>query len=234
MARRPRLTTRGERLRKARKRKFSSARAAAIAFGIPVSTYGAHERAQANGGRDYGPNEARRYAELLGIPGVTTEWLLTGYQPPLRPRLYTIRIHGFVGPGGEVHIIDPAGEWLASAQVPKLVTPKTVALRIIDDILGVTFVNWVLLYEDLRWRLQPALMGEMCAVGMSDRRILIGLLAPGTSPERCDLITRAKEPLRDLEPQWVVPVKAVVQAPPPSEKEKAMLARLTTFIPPAP
>ena len=118
MARRPRMTTRGERLRQARRRKFPSARAAAIAFGIPVSTYGAHERAQANGGRDYGPNEARRYAELLGIPGVTTEWLLTGYRPPPRPRLRTIRLHGFVGPGGEVHIVDPAGEWLGTAQVP--------------------------------------------------------------------------------------------------------------------
>jgi hypothetical protein len=228
MARRPRLTTRGERLRTARRRKFRSARAAAIAFGIPVSTYGAHERAQALGGRDYGPNEARRYGELLGV---TTEWLLTGYQPPPRPRLRTIHIHGFVGPGGEVHIVDPAGEWLATAQVPELVTRKTVGLRILDDSLGAAFVNWVLLYEDLRWRVWPALMGEVCAVGLLDGRILVGRLAPGAAPERYDLVTRAAEPVRDLEPRWAVPVKAVVQAPPPSEKERAFHAR-RGFIPP--
>jgi hypothetical protein len=230
MARRPRLTTRGERLRAARARKFASARAAAIAFGIPVSTYGAHERAQDLGGRDYGPNEARRYAELLGV---TTEWLLTGYQPPPRPRLHTIRIHGFVGPDGEVHIVDPAGEWLGTAQVPELVTRKTVGLRILDDSLGAPFVNWVLLYEDLRWRVWPALMGEVCAVSLADGRILIGVLARGAAPGRYDLFTRAKEPVRDLDPQWAVPVKAVVQAPPPSAKERALHARLGVIPPPA-
>ena len=39
-------TTRGERLRLARKQRFRSARAAAMAMGIPVSTYAAHERAE--------------------------------------------------------------------------------------------------------------------------------------------------------------------------------------------
>ena len=44
------LRTRGERLRAARLKHFKSARLAAIALHIPVSTYGAHERAQAPGG----------------------------------------------------------------------------------------------------------------------------------------------------------------------------------------
>jgi hypothetical protein len=47
----------------------------ALAFGIPVSTYGAHERAEERGGRDYGADEARQYARRFGV---TTEWLLTG------------------------------------------------------------------------------------------------------------------------------------------------------------
>jgi hypothetical protein len=226
MARRPKLITRGERLRTARKRKFRSARAAAIAWGIPVSTYGAHERAQDLGGRDYGPNEARRYAELLEV---TTEWLLTGYQPRPRPHLYTVPIHGFVGIDGEVYLLDqPIGTHL----VARLATPKTVALRILDDSLGAPFVNWVLLYEDLRWPVQPALVGEVCVVGLAGGRILVGQLARGTALQRYDLLTRAAEPIRDLDPQWAVPVKAVVQAPPPSAKEAALHARLG-FIPPA-
>src|SRR5690242_10600953 len=68
--------TRGRRLRDARSRRFASAREAAIALAVPVSTYGAHERAQSPGGRDYGPDEAQRYAEFFGV---TAEWLLTGY-----------------------------------------------------------------------------------------------------------------------------------------------------------
>ena len=47
-------------------------------MGIPVSTYGAHERAQSPGGRDYGPEDAKKYARRFGV---TPEWLLTGREP---------------------------------------------------------------------------------------------------------------------------------------------------------
>src|SRR5262249_61034508 len=68
-------TTRGERLRIAREKHFKSARLAAKAMGIPVSTYGAHERAESAGGRDYGPDEAKKYGRRFRV---TPEWLLTG------------------------------------------------------------------------------------------------------------------------------------------------------------
>ena len=71
-------TTRGERLRIAREKRFKSARLAGKAMGIPVSTYGAHERAQSPGGRDYGPEDAKKYARRFGV---TPEWLLTGREP---------------------------------------------------------------------------------------------------------------------------------------------------------
>src|SRR5437763_1517055 len=83
--------TRGERLRYARERHFKSARLAAKAMGIAVSTYGAHERAEDPGGRDFGPDEAKRYGRRFKV---TPEWLLTGYgrgpddppgfEPPVR------------------------------------------------------------------------------------------------------------------------------------------------------
>src|SRR5688572_2465598 len=69
-------STRGERLRAARARRgFKSARLAAKALGIAMSTYGAHERAEAVGGRDYGTDEAKFYARRFGV---SPEWLLTG------------------------------------------------------------------------------------------------------------------------------------------------------------
>src|SRR5262245_674156 len=71
-------TTRGERLRMAREKRFKSARLAGKAMNVPVSTYGAHERAQSPGGRDYGPEDAKRYARRFGV---TPEWLLTGREP---------------------------------------------------------------------------------------------------------------------------------------------------------
>jgi transcriptional regulator with XRE-family HTH domain len=59
-------------------RYFESARAAAKALGLPVSSYGAHERAQLAGGRDYSPEEATRYAEFFNT---SAEWLLLGRTP---------------------------------------------------------------------------------------------------------------------------------------------------------
>src|SRR4029453_8750315 len=71
-------TTRGERLRIAREKHFKSARRAGKAMGIPVSTYGAHERAEAPGGRDYGPDEAKKYGRRFKV---APEWLLPGREP---------------------------------------------------------------------------------------------------------------------------------------------------------
>src|SRR6266436_2020838 len=92
-------TTRGERLRIAREKRFKSGRAAANAMGIPVSTYGAHERAESPGGRDYGPDEAKRYARRFQV---TPEWLLTGSglsptgeEEAPAPK---IQVVGYVGP----------------------------------------------------------------------------------------------------------------------------------------
>jgi transcriptional regulator with XRE-family HTH domain len=69
------LTTRGQRLRTVRSRRFDSARAAAKALGLPVSSYGAHERAQLPGGRDFTPEDALLYAEFFDT---SPEWLLLG------------------------------------------------------------------------------------------------------------------------------------------------------------
>src|SRR5262245_66473823 len=99
-------TTRGERLRIAREKRFKSARLAGKALGIPVSTYGAHERAESPGGRDYGPEEAKRYGRRFGVP---PEWLLTGREqfgpgkadePSPAPKAPVV---GYVGAGAQPH-----------------------------------------------------------------------------------------------------------------------------------
>ena len=96
-------TTRGERLRSAREKRFKSARLAAKALGVAISTYGAHERAEAPGGRDYGPNEAKRYGRWFRV---APEWLLTGRGPPppgepYEPLPFRVRVVGYVGAGAE-------------------------------------------------------------------------------------------------------------------------------------
>src|SRR4030081_1097368 len=99
-------STRGERLRIAREKRFKSARSAGKALGIAVSTYGAHERAESPGGRDYGPKKWVRYGRFFRV---TPEWLLTGRQPfpfaePEEPPGPKVRVVGYVGAGAEAHL----------------------------------------------------------------------------------------------------------------------------------
>ncbi len=66
-----------DRLKEARaKAGYASARSAALKFGWPVSTYGAHE----NGQNDYDAEAAAKYAKAYRV---SPAYLLTGENPPL-------------------------------------------------------------------------------------------------------------------------------------------------------
>src|SRR5258705_13966244 len=119
-------TTRGERLRIAREKRFKSARLAAKAMNVAVSTYGAHERAESPGGRDYGPDEAKRYAKRFGV---TPEWLLTGFGPgpdgtvmeiedPETYGLPKVAVVGYVGARSRAHFFEVAQQGALAEGVP--------------------------------------------------------------------------------------------------------------------
>ncbi len=211
------LYTRGQRLRAARAKRFRSARAAAIALAIPVSTYGAHERAEAPGGRDYGPEEAQRYAERFDV---TAEWLLTGHRaeadgaadvpvqnPPLE--LTELGILGYVGTARQSHYYAVAPEDVFESGVP--VTQALAALEIRGESLGSELNHWFVVYDDMR-RLPPAdLVGRLCVVALEDERILVKRLARGTAKGAFDLISPNAPPIRNVRIQWASKVKAIVR-----------------------
>src|SRR5919108_5510200 len=139
-------STRGERLRAARARRgFKSARLAAKAMGIAISTYGAHERAEAAGGRDYGPDEAKFYARRFGV---SPEWLLTGRGQgqrdefpgiPMVPEEETtpkVPVVGYVGAGAEAHFYAVAQGGLDLVDQPAGASDTTVAVEIRGDSLS--------------------------------------------------------------------------------------------------
>lgn len=77
------MSTRGERLRQARREAgFSSASEAARALGVAVSTYNAHERAETPGARDFGTDDASVYGRRFGV---SASWLLLGKEPKTPP-----------------------------------------------------------------------------------------------------------------------------------------------------
>jgi hypothetical protein len=211
--------TRGDRLRIARERLFQSGRLAAQAIGIAVSTYGAHERAEDPGGRDYGPNEAKYYAKRFRV---TPEWLLTGFGPgptgeptiypeqpdPAIPRVPVV---GYVGAGSTAHFYDVDQGNLDDVVPPEGSTPSTVAVEIRGESLGTVFNRWIVFYDNIHRPVAPELIGELCVVGLADGRILIKQLQRGKTKGLFNLISSNDKPIQDVEIEWAARVDSIAR-----------------------
>jgi phage repressor protein C with HTH and peptisase S24 domain len=213
--------TRGERLRYARERFFKSARLAAKAMGIAVSTYGAHERAESPGGRDYGPEEAKRYGRRFKV---TPEWLLTGhgrgpddppgYEPPERDVYATpkVPLKGYVGAGAAAHFYAVDQGDLDAVEPPIGANESTVAVEIRGDSLGPLFNRWLVFYDDVTHGAPPAdLIGELCVVGLEDGRVLIKQLQRGRAEGLFTLNSQTEQPIRDVPVAWAAKVKCMAR-----------------------
>jgi hypothetical protein len=214
-------TTRGERLRAARRKQFKSARTAALVMGIPVSTYGAHERAELPGGRDFGPEEAKRYARRFGV---TPEWLLTGLRPEQmeervegelgmsfppeefdEPRRPTVPLLGYVSAGADAYYgVDDQGH-LDEILLPTNVVGENLTVAVQDDSLGPYFRHWLVISEP-RFSVTPDLFGYLCVVvlagGQEDPldngRMVVRELQPGRTEGRYDLLSEFGKNFRDV------------------------------------
>jgi len=210
-------TTRGERLRYAREKYFKSARIAAKALGIAVSTYGAHERAEAPGGRDYGPDEAKRYGRRFRV---TPEWLLTGRKieptdgrvgpEPEEPPAPKVPVAGYVGAGAETHFYAVSQGGLDEIDAPEGSTPDTVAVEIRGDSLGTFFDRWLVFYDDVRREVTPDLLGKLCVVGLDDGRVLIKKLQRSRSHGLFNLVSQTEAPILDVAIEWAAKVKSMM------------------------
>jgi phage repressor protein C with HTH and peptisase S24 domain len=204
-------TTRGERLRIAREKRFKSARLAGKAMGIPVSTYGAHERAQSPGGRDYGPEDAKKYARRFGV---TPEWLLTGREPfptggdeaPPAPKVPVV---GYVGAGSAAHLYDVAQPDLDEVSGPADAAEDTVAVEIRGDSLGPFFNRWYVFYDDVHRPMTPDLIGQLCVVGLADGRVLVKQVQRGRAEGLYTLHSATEKPIADVKIEWAAKVISV-------------------------
>jgi hypothetical protein len=210
-------STRGERLRAARRHRFRSARAAALAMGIPTSTYGAHERAEQPGGRDYGPDEATQYARRFGV---TPEWLLTGvgsefdttfapeaFEASLKP---SIPVVGYVGAGAQAHYYAVSEGHLDEIARPELFHENTVILEIRDDDLGPLFNRWRVFFDEVREPVTPDLFGYLCVVALLDGRIVLRQVRPGEAEGRYNLVAQIGPPLLNVPVEWAAKVKTIL------------------------
>lgn len=207
--------TRGERLRAARKKHFASAREAARSLGVPPATYGAHERAESPGGRDYGPEEAKQYGRKFKV---SAEYLLTGRRVDVsdlveddKPSTWkrTVPIVGYVGANSEAHTYAvPAGS-LDDVEAPDGSTEETVAVEIKGDSLGALFDRWIVFYDDVRSPVTSDLYGKLCVVGLADERILIKKIRPRRDG-RFDLLSNTDGTIENAAIEWAAKVKLMV------------------------
>lgn len=206
--------TRGDRLKAARAKLYPSARSAAIDQGWPVSTYGAHERAETPGGRDYGPDEAKVYGRRFRV---APEWLLTGAgpgpgaspapeEPDEIPSERKARVVGYVGAGDKAHFYEVAPGDLDEVPAPAVGSENTVAVEIRGTSLGEFFDRAIAFYDDVHRPATADLVGRLCVVGLTDGRVLIKKLRRGKKAGRFDLISHAGEPIRDVEVAWAARV----------------------------
>jgi hypothetical protein len=209
---------RGKRLRRARRTKFRSGRAAALALGIPVATYGSHERAQSPGGRDYGPEEAQRYADAFGV---TPEWLLTGRRDPQtdallgpeRPSPTRTPVVGYVGAGDEAHYYAVEPGFLEEIDLSPLHSEHLGAFDIRDRYsFGLEFKHWLVFFNYVREPVTPDLLGCLCVIGLPDGRVFVLQLEPGKTEGKYDLLGGPGPNHRDVEVSWAC--KVIAFAPP--------------------
>jgi SOS-response transcriptional repressor LexA len=200
-------TTRGDRLRIARERLFATSLDAARALGIPPASYWQYEHAELSRGRDYGPNEAERFARRFRV---SPEWLLTGRgrgigktEPIEPPDASKVPVVGYVGPGARAHFHAAAqGE----VDRPTGAPASTVALEIRGDSLGGIFDRWLIYYDSVRRPATPEQMGELCAVGLADGRVLIKQLQRGRREGRFNLGSPNQAPINDIAVDWAAGV----------------------------
>lgn len=206
-------STRGSRLREARKKLWKSGREAAEALGIPPATLNAHERAGEPGGRNYKPDEAESYARRLGV---RPEWLLLGKgQMPAdlddndEPEAPRTAIVGYVGAGATAHYYNIGHGHLDDTERPNNATEKTVAVEIRGDSLGPYFDRWLVFYDDVRSPITEDMFGKLCVVGLSNDQVLVKEVRPGSRKGLFHLGPAGAESVKDARVTWGAKVRMI-------------------------
>jgi phage repressor protein C with HTH and peptisase S24 domain len=199
------MSAKNERLKEAREKAgYTSAAAAARAFGWGEAGYRHHE----NGTRDYGDEEAQRYARAFKRPA---EWLLWGKGKPkdiATVRARQIALVGYVSAGAETYFVPPGQ--LGEVEAPHGSTEDTVAVEVRGDSLGPLLDRCLVFYDDVRRPVSADLVGRLCVVGLDDGRILIKKLMRSRTKGLFHLLSQTEAPILDQRVEWAAKVKALV------------------------
>jgi len=187
------------RLKAARARHYKSGRAAALDNDWPESTYRSHEA----GTRDFGEDDAEKYARRFQVQAL---WLQHGDRAMRGRRI--IPVSGYVGAGQEVVMIDVPGE-LGEIEAPARLGPDGVALKVRGDSMRPAYRDGDLVFYDRKYAGTDlrTLIGEECVVCLSDDRIFVKEMYPGSRPGFWTLVSHNDAPRADVEVAWAAKVR---------------------------
>lgn len=205
------MTTRGDRLKQAREGYFKSARQAAIALGVPVATYNAHEHAQQKGGRDFSPEEAQIYADRFGVK---LEHLLMGISDdqPSNNTTPTIPVIGYVEPGDIVHFFRE--DEIERVRFPGVAGPVPLALpwnAALEMRNNPDYPRWLAYFDYAKRPMNPSLVGQLCVVASSDGKVYLRRVEKAWKRGWYHLVSRNELPIMDVRPIWAARIG--LQAP---------------------
>lgn len=146
--------------------------------------------------------EARR----LGVIETEDSEPTAAQTPPVAP---VVRVVGYVGAGGKAHYYNITQGDLDEVPAPPGSTDTTVAAEIRGYSLGRFFDRWIVFWDDVRRPVTADLVGHVCVVGLSDDRVLIKRIRPGTKRGLYLLESQAEkeDPIEDAKLEWAAKVK---------------------------
>lgn len=205
---------RHERLKRARERRFRTAKEASDYLRIPYGTLTGHEA----GSRGIKDKELEVYASAYRV---NLPWLAFGIGPELRGQqdgrgTTEVAIMGLVGAGAEVspefEQVPPEG--LERLNLPIAVPEEIVGFRVTGD-------SMLPVYRDgdavLVWREQrlptEALIGQEAAVRTADGRRFLKEIQRGAAAGRFNLYSHNARLIEDVEIAWAGEIYLIVRGP---------------------
>jgi hypothetical protein len=119
-----------------------------------------------------------------------------------------VPVIGYVGTGSAAHFYDVPPFHLDEVTGPPAASESTATLEIRGDSLGPFFNRWYLSYDDLR-RPTTDLIGQLCVVGLADRRSLVKQVQRGCDLGLYNLHSATENPIVDVKIEWAATVDSI-------------------------
>src|SRR5262249_27764608 len=123
-----------------------------------------------------------------------------------------VRMVGYVGAGGAAHLYDVASSHLDKITPATGIAENGAAMEVRGNSVGPYFNRWYVFYDDVRRPMSSAFIGQLCGIGLPDRRILIKQVQRGTREGLYNLHSATEKTITDARIEWATRVNAFARS----------------------